>query len=518
MNCGRLPCDEGQILSGRPAVTTGGGAWVLAATVLGSSMEFIDGTVVNVALPALQTGMGATGSQAQWVVVGYSLFLSSLLLLGGTLGDRLGLRKIFLTGVVVFAAASIWCGIAPDIKHLIAARCLQGVGGALLVPNSLALLSANFAESQRGRAIGTWSGFASMMTALGPVLGGWLVQHGSWRWVFFVNAPLAAVTVWIVLTKVPSGSQRDVHEGLAGMDWTGAALATAGLSGITFSLIEYAQPGLLVWMSGIAGVALLLAFLSVERRSKSPLLPLELFRSRNFLGSNMLTFFLYGAFGGALFFLPINLIQIQRYSPTRAGAALLPMVLVMFLLSRWAGGLLSHYGARLPLTIGPLICAAGYVLLARPAVGGSYWTTYFPALVVLGFGMTVSVAPLTTVVMSSVEGGRTGIASAVNNAVSQVSGLLALAVCAPIFFAVFSPSLSRGLERRNASAETVRQVESQRMKLGGIETTDATGRAAVDEAYVASFRMVVLFAAGLCAGASASAALNLSRHCERPQG
>ena len=515
MNCGRLPCDEAEILSGRPAVTiVDRGAWVLAATVLGSSMEFIDGSVVNIALPALQTELGATGAQAQWVVVGYSLFLSSLLLVGGTLGDRLGLRKIFLAGVVLFAAASVWCGVAAKITPLIAARCLQGVSGSLLVPNSLALLSVNFPESQRGRAIGTWSGFASMMTALGPVLGGWLVQHGSWRWVFFVNVPLAIVTVWIVLSKVPVGRQKDVQDGLAGMDWTGAALATAGLSGITFALIEYARPGFFVWMCGIAGVVLLLACLYVERRSSSPLLPLELFRSRNFLGANMLTFFLYAAFGGTLYYLPLNLIQIQGYPPTRAGAALLPLVLLMFLLSRWAGGLLSRYGARLPLMVGPLICAVGYVLLARPAVGGSYWVTYFPALVVLGFGMTVSVAPLTTVVMSSVEESRTGIASAVNNAVSQVSVLLALAVCAPVFFGVFSPSLSRGLEQRRASVETVRQVQSQRMKLGAIETTDATGRAAVDEAYVAGFRVVVWLAAGLSAAASASAALTLSKHCE----
>jgi EmrB/QacA subfamily drug resistance transporter len=516
MNCGRLPCDEAQILSGRPDVIVANrGAWVLAATVLGSSMEFIDGTVVNVALPALQTGLGATGAQAQWVVVGYSLFLSSLLLVGGALGDRLGLRKISLAGVVLFAAASAWCGVAPGIEQLIAARCLQGVGGSLLVPNSLALLSANFPESQRGRAIGTWSGFASMMTALGPVAGGWLVQHGSWRWVFFVNVPLAVLTVWIVLSKVPAGPRKNLKDGLAGMDWTGAALATAGLSCVTFALIGYAQPGFFVWSCGIAGVLLLLSSSYVERRSRSPLLPFELFRSRNFLGANMLTFFLYAAFGGALYYLPLNLIQIQRYSPTHAGAALLPLVLLMFLLSRWAGGLLSHYGARLPLIVGPLICALGYGLLALPAVGGSYWTTYFPALIVLGLGMTVSVAPLTTVVMSSVEQSRTATASAVNNTVSQVSALLALAVCAPIFFAVFSPSLSRGLAQRNASVETTQIVQSQRSRLGAIETTDAIGRAAVDEAYVAGFRVVVWFAAVLCAAASASAAFNLTRDCER---
>jgi predicted MFS family arabinose efflux permease len=270
-----------------------------------------------------------------------------------------------------------------------------------------------------------------------------------------------------------------------------------------------------VLIAGVTGVALLIAALFVERRSSSPLVPLGLFSSRNFLGANLLTFFLYGAFGGSLYYLPLNLIQIQRYTPTHAGAALLPMVLLMFLLSRWAGGLLSRYGARLPLVVGPLIAALGFALLARPSVGGSYWTTYFPAIVVLGFGMTVSVAPLTTVVMSSVEEAGTGTASAVNNAVSQVAALLALAVFAPVFFAVFTQSLSRGLERVEATAEVAQHVESQRTRLGAIETDDARGRAAVEGAFVAGFRVVVLIAAGLATAASACAALTLGKHCEQ---
>jgi EmrB/QacA subfamily drug resistance transporter len=519
INTGRLPCGEAAILSGNCQDRAArAGAWVLAATVLGSSMDFIDGTVVNVALPAMQRGLGATGAQAQWVVEAYALLLSALLLVGGAMGDRLGLRRVFVTGVVLFAAASVWCGVAPGIGQLIAARALQGVGGAMLLPNSLALVSAHFPPEKRGRAIGTWSGFASMMTALGPVLGGWLVQHGSWRWVFFVNAPLALVTVWIVLTRVPAGRDNNVRHGLLGMEWTGAALATAGLSGVTFALIECSQRGALVWIAGAAGIALLVACVLVEQRSSSPLLPLSLFRRRSFLGANLSTFFLYAAFGGALYYLPLNLIQIQRYSPTQAGAALLPAVLLMFFLSRWSGGLLQRYGARLPLVVGPLIAVVGYALLARPAVGGLYWTTYFPAIVVLGLGMTVSIAPLTTVVMSSVEETRTGTASAVNNAVSQVAALLALAVFAPVFFAVFTQSLSRGIERAGVSAEVAEHVESQRMKLGAIETGDARGRGAVEGAYVAGFRVVVLLAAGLAAAAAASAALTLSKHCERRQG
>jgi EmrB/QacA subfamily drug resistance transporter len=478
--------------------------WVLAATVLGSSMEFIDGTVVNVALPALQQGMNATGAQVQWVVEAYALFLSALLLVGGSLGDRLGLRRIFLAGVVLFAVASVWCGVAPSIGQLIAARALQGVGGAMLVPNSLALVSAHFPPEERGRAIGTWSGFAAMMTALGPVVGGWLVEHGSWRWVFFVNAPLAVVTVWIVLREIPEIPKENA--GLRGADWKGAVLLTSGLASVTFGLIEGAAGHRDVWIVGAAGAALLLAAFVVETRAREPLVPLTLFRSREFLGANVLTFCLYAALGGALFYLPLNLIQAQGYTPTHAGAAALPLVVLMFLLSRWSGGLLMQYGSRGPLVVGPLIAAAGYALLARSGVGGSYWTTYLPALLLLGLGMALSVAPLTTVVLSSVEESRTGAASGVNNAVSQVAGLLALAVCAPVFFQVFSASLPRKLEEARVSEATTRLVVEQRERLGAIETSDGQARYAVDEAFVDGFRVVTLSAAGLCVLASLSAA------------
>jgi len=507
MNCPRLPCEEGAILAKRSvAIGTISGAWVLAATVLGTSMEFIDGTVVNVALPAMQTGFGASGSQVQWVVEAYALFLAALLLLGGSLGDIFGRRRIFVGGIVLFTAASVWCGLALNIQQLIAARCLQGAGGALLVPSSLAIISSCFPPETRGKAIGTWSGFSSMMTAMGPVAGGWLVQHGSWRWVFFVNVPLAVVTVAITLWKVPE-SRSGV--GTRTLDWRGAVLATTGLSGITYALIEWTQGGSAAHIAGVAGVGLLAAFLWVEERCVAPMMPLSLFRSRSFVAANLLTFFLYAAFGGALFYLPLNLIQVQDYSPTAAGAALLPLILLLFVLSRWSGGLVARYGARPPLIAGPLIVAVGYGLMTRPGIGGAYWTTYFPAVLVLGLGMAVSVAPLTTVVMNSVDEGRAGAASGVNNAVSQVAGLLALAVFGVLFFQVFSQALNRGLKRADISADVSRKIEGQRTKLAAIETDDVRGKGAVDEAFVASFKVVLWLAAGLAGAASLSAALIL---------
>ncbi|HEY6377040.1 MAG TPA: MFS transporter [Edaphobacter sp.] len=524
MNCARLPCDEAVILAKRPApatmpaaipATMPAGVWVLAATVLGTSMEFIDGTVVNVALPAMQTGLGASGSQVQWVVEAYALFLSALLLVGGSMGDIFGRRRIFVIGVTLFATASVWCGVAPTIQQLIAARCLQGVGGALLVPSSLALISSCFPPETRGKAIGTWSGFSAMMMALGPVLGGWLVQHGSWRWVFFVNAPLAVVTVTIALRKLPeSRSGAAAHT----LDWRGAVLATAGLSGVTFALIEWTQGGMITRVAAVAGAALLVSFVWVEQRCEAPMMPLALFKSRNFVGANVLTFFLYAALGGALFYLPLNLIQVQGYSPTAAGAALLPLVLLLFALSRWSGGLLDRYGPRLPLVAGPLIAATGYALMTRPGIGGSYWTTYFPAIVILGLGMAISVAPLTTVVLNSVDESSTGAASGVNNAASQVAGLLALAVFGLLFFRVFSPSLDRGLKRAEVSGEVAQQIDDQRTKLAAIETADPQGRTAVNEAFVASFRVVFWLAAALSGAASLSAAVIVrSEKTTRPE-
>jgi EmrB/QacA subfamily drug resistance transporter len=506
MNILRPPCDEGVILANRGAApcTKARRRWVLAATILGSSMVFIDGTVVNVALPALQANLNATAIDVQWVVEAYALFLAALLLLGGSLGDHFGRKRIYAIGVATFALASIWCGLAPSIGQLIAARAVQGIGGALLVPGSLAIISATFSEGERGRAIGTWSGSTAITTAMGPVIGGWLIENVSWRAVFFLNLPLALIVLALVFLCVPES--RDEEE-KGEIDLAGAALATTSLGGIIFGLIESSRLGFkspVVLIALIGGAIISAAFIFVEARVKSPMMPLSLFRSANFAGANLVTLFLYAALAGTLFFLPLNLIQVQGYTATAAGAATLPFILIMFLLSRWSGGLVKRYGSRLPLIIGPVIASAGFVLFLRPGVAGSYWKTFFPAVVALGVGMAISVAPLTTTVMNSVKQSRAGIASGVNNAVSRTAGLLSVAILGLIMFHSFNACFDRRLDQMKVPTEVRQALNEQRTRLAAMEIpsdtneeTRAAIKQAVNECFVFGFRRVMLLGAVL---------------------
>ncbi|MBV8074545.1 MAG: MFS transporter [Candidatus Eremiobacteraeota bacterium] len=410
--------------------------WVLVAAILGSAAIFVDGTAVNVALPVLARDLHADAAGLQWVVEGYALSLSALLLIGGAAGDHFGRRMVFVAGNAIFVGASIWCALSPSIGSLVAARFVQGIGGALATPGSLALISANFEGRERGKAIGTWSGFSAMTSAVGPLLGGWLVQTLGWRAVFFVNVPLVAAVIAICLLRVPES--RD-PQAKGALDLVGGGLATLGLGALTYGLIHQ------TFTVVAAGLVVLVAFVAWEARAPSPMMPLGIFSNRTFSLTNLYTFFLYAALGASLFFVPIDLQKVRHYSPVEAGAAMMPFIAIMFLFSRWSGGLVASVGARGPLVFGALLAGAGFGLLGALAHGTSYWTSVFPAMVVLGAGGALFVAPLTTTVMEAVPEHEAGLASGINNAVSRVGGLVAIAVLGLIYFKRgFAPTMYAG--------------------------------------------------------------------------
>ena len=403
------------------------GRWLIAATVLGSGIAFLDSTVVNVALPAIRRQLGGGLSVQQWVVDGYLLTLSALLLLGGALGDRHGRRRVFVVGLVAFGAASLACGLAPSGPALITARAVQGVGGALLVPNSLAMIEALIDQPDRGRAIGVWAGLAGVAGAVGPFVGGWLVQAVSWRLVFFINLPLAAVAAVITVRHVPESRVLTKPER---PDWRGSVLITAGLSGLVFALIEApAQGGAPpTVLAGVIGAICLVSFPFVEARRAAPLLPPAIFRSRQFTGANVTTLAVYAALGGAMFLLALQLQQSLGYSPVSAGLAMLPTTVVMLVLSPVTGSLADRIGPRLPMTLGPLVAALGLALMARITPGAGYVPAVLPAVVIFGLGLAITVAPLTRTVLAAVPEQQVGIASGTNNTVARMAGLLAVAI------------------------------------------------------------------------------------------
>jgi EmrB/QacA subfamily drug resistance transporter len=504
IHLGRAPCDEAVI---RAAAATRGCAdcakpWILAATILGSSMAFIDGSAVNVALPRIQSDLYVSVQGAQWVVNGYMLMLGALILVGGSAGDRFGRRRVFALGAAIFSAASIGCGLASNVTVLIAARVVQGIGGALLVPGSLALISAAFPAEERGKAIGTWAGCSAVTTALGPVLGGWLVDALSWRAIFFINVPIAVITLAIALEHVPESRNRSED---STVDWRGGFLVTVGLAALAYGLTATSERE---WthtsVSGslLVSVIFMTAFIWSEARGPSPMLPLELFRSSTFSGANVMTLLLYFALSGAFFFLPFDLLQIQGYSATLAGAAFLPFTLIMGGLSRWSGGLIDRYGARLPLIVGPVVTAAGFALFAVPNIGGTYWATFFPGMVVLGLGMTVTVAPLTTTVMGSVEDRYAGTASGINNAISRIASMLAVALLGAFAVGTFGSTLDARLTELQVTSDIQHALKAEVPKLAEAQVPSQVQgeqrlvlKQALEESFVRSFRLAMLVSA-----------------------
>jgi EmrB/QacA subfamily drug resistance transporter len=519
----RSPCDDGVVLAAPAAIQCDERQRraALAATVLGSSVAFLDGSMVNVALPAIQRSFEVALPAVQWVFNAYVLLLAALILAGGALGDRYGRRRGFVAGLGLFAAASLAAAAAPDIRLLQVARAAQGIGGALLVPNSLALLAAAHPPELRGRAIGTWAAATAVTAALGAPLGGLLVDLVSWRPVFLLTPLVALAAGAIALLRVPADRPATgPGGGPAHLDLAGAALSTAALAALAFGLMQGPPLG---WrhpavVSALAAAPLLaVAFAVVERRSPEPLVPAEVVRSPAFRAANLLTLLLYFALSGTFFFLPFHMIQVQGWSATAAGAAFLPMTLLVGGLSRWSGGLFDRFGARLPLVVGPLVAAVGFALFAVAGRDASYWTTFLPAMVVLGFGLAVAVAPLTTVVMEAVPERFAGTASGVNNATSRVASMLAVAVLGAVALVRFRGELGERLEAAGVEPAAAERVLAGSDRLAGLkdELADLDDRprleAAIDEAFVATFRRLMLVTALLAVGAAVVGAVGLGR-------
>ena len=484
----RGPCEEGQVRSARAPdqpLSAARKRWILVATVLGSSLTFIDGSALGVALPAVQRDLDAGPAAVQWVSNAYLLTLGALVLIGGAAGDRFGRRKVFLIGVALFALASVGCGLAPTAGLLIAGRAAQGIGAALLTPGALAVIGSAFPPNERGKAFGTWAGAGALFGMIGPLVGGWLADSADWRFIFWINVPVAALTVAVTLRAVPESRDAAAR----GLDWRGALFAITGLGGLTWALtagpdLGWGDP--LIRTGVVGGGVLLAAFLAAEARQRHPMMPPELFRSPVFSGVNLLTLLLYFALGGAMFFLPFDLIRVHGWSATMAGAAMLPFALIMGLFSGYAGKLADRFGARLSLSVGPILAGVGLAMLALPAPGAGYIDGPLAGMTVMAVGMTLAVGPLTAAVMGAVPPGHAGVASGINNAVARIAALLAIALLGVILSAVFVS----GVETPDARA------------LLGEVMAGADLEPDARDAFHAAFRAVILTCAGLavCSG------------------
>lgn len=495
------------------------GRWVLLATILAASMAFIDGSALNVALPTLQADLQATGAQLLWINDAYLVMLASLILFGGSLGDKLGRKRVYMAGIIIFVSASLACGLAPTVQFLLAMRVLQGIGGALMIPGSLALITAFFTGDERGPAIGTWSGATTAVTVAGPMLGGFLAGIGFWRGVFFINIPLGIIALAALYFKVPESRDEDA----AAIDYPGATLATLGLGALAYGFIAAPEQG---WNNfrvygplalGLVGLA---AFLFVEVRSSHPMMPLSLFRSRTFTGANLLTLFLYGALSTFSFFLPLNLVQTQGYSQFNAGLAATPFAILLALISRWAGKAVNKYGPRRLLTIGPATTGLGFLALGFVGLTpgpAAYWRTYLPGVLMIGLGMGLTVAPLSNTVMSALKTERAGTASGINNAVSRTASVLAIAIVGGLALIIFTGSLMEQTASLDLSPAAQEALQQEADHLGEASVPSAVSAdqetavaQAIDHAFVEMFQTVMFICTGL-AWLSASLAAWLIR-------
>jgi len=501
--------------SGR--VTRSQEKWVLAATIIASGMAFIDMTIVNVALPVLQHGLNATFAQAQWVVEAYTLFLSALILAGGSIGDLYGRRRVFGIGILIFALASATCGLAPDPATLIVSRAVQGLGAALMMPGSLAILSASFPPERQGQAIGLWSAATGIGVAIAPALGGWLIETFSWRWVFLINLPLAAISLLIVYGKVPESRSAKRRP----LDWIGILLATIGLGSLTYGLIAAGQTSFTNPLTAgalITGVIALLLFVLAEARIAAPMISLSLFRLPRFAGVQAFTFLLWAALSGALFFVPFRLMQVQGFEPLQAGMALLPFVIIVSILSRWAGGLSDRLGPRLPLVVGACCAGTGFLLLTLPDTSASYLWGFMPALMMIGCGMGVCITPVTVVALNAAGTDHVGIASAINNMAARTGGLIAVAAFGLILAYGFDAALTHGLAQIDLPAASRQALDLERGKLAAAQIPAGLSpdqqvavTAAIKNAFVSGYRWAMIAAASLAFASAWIAAVSLGR-------
>lgn len=460
---------------GNIALNSAVGRWVMASTIIASAMAFIDATALNVVLPALQRSLGATSAELFWVLNAYMLMLAALILIGGALGDKLGRKKIFMVGIAIFILGSAACGLSGSITLLIIFRVIQGIGGALMIPGSLSLITSTINDKERGKAIGTWSAVTTLVTMGGPVLGGVLADAGLWRYIFFINLPIGIIALLILATKVEENKDEEDN---GNIDYWGAILIAFGLALLTFGFLRMPEKGFkdpFVYGAIIGGVIFLIAFIWVEQKSTNPMMPLSLFRNRIFSGCNLLTFFLYAGLNGSMLFLSLNMIQVQGYTQTQSGLSFLPFTVLMILIARVAGSLADKWGPRLFLTIGPMIAGSGLLMLSlvdQTKGYSDYWSTFFPGICVLGLGMSFTVAPLTATVMGSLPEHLSGIASGTNNAISRIAGVFAIATFGALASLFFINTLTQQLHTLNLDTTVYHEVMGQAVNLGNARVPD----------------------------------------------